>query len=1595
MKERSPQQFQRIPRPSSRPHPQAEEEKSEQPPRRPGLRPEGITREDLSRSAADPTPDAIPKHEPTGLARAIAPHLYEPQQAPENPQPIPQFNPTGLARAIAPHLYEQQQAPENPQPIPQPNPTGLARAIAPRLYSNPRDPENPATQDQQSDPRPIPQPQLTGLGLAVTAQAQALLSEKSNIQTKDDSASNNTEEINLKADPPPATESETASEEKNFPIQPQLKIGQPGDKYEQEANSKAAEIMKMEDPAASEEIEKESSKNAIKEQPLAETITPLVQRKNNQKEGENSTSIEQQLGQGGGQPLEKETRTFMENRFGADFSSVRVHTDDSAVQMNKDIGAQAFTHEQDIYYGKGKSPGKNELTAHELTHTIQQSGSTIQAKILSPSTDKKEHKIQARTLSEIPGKKTPPTLPEGQSSPTSTTQTGENKVSRIGKPNQVRATFDQRAENGLIAQAFSTSEALRQEIEILIESLGLTQGQIDGLHRSTVTKLEKLLTESDSQEYANYRYHEIFLSLLQQRFEPDIENRQEQQNEYLREHQGKTPEEILEEIYALEESLNLSNSQHEELDRRALDELIEIRLGNESNERLRLLHRAIFLSLLKQNYAPAIENRRRDRRAFANLEAAIPGEGRAPAATTIPGSAEPMTYDEIFGQLLRDIGQNPDLNIEPLINAAEARFRELELVESESPNFDARTIFYGLLIRNFEWARQVIGGTETQRPYLQEKFQALPTQAGQGQASQASIEQRAAEIFKAVTGKEPGAEDRHLLETFRNAILLQYFDYSDIPQGWVFIGQPSGAIAFWSMGNTQLEMRLKGFVQGNDRVTTNKVGLDDAAALARVAMATGGEQGAVVVRLDGEEGGYSILTLEINLPALGGPRAFSRHEVEGRTSQIVLTGDGRGLGIEAFVTTDGYLVEPDVSIVERGDRRTRIEGQEVTSTTFPSEGGYEAVVKQDLPDLEKEGRINNEGRLALFLGLVKAKALERLAQNRQRIQQAKAQYETSEGGGGNRAQGDAVSRLRQVVETDEALALKEIELELEINRQRNALRDENDNIRVDVAERVLEGLNRLELQRQEVKSVRKAIAQLYPASHLLEGDDVSEGVSDEKIAQRVSGKFETILGDIERVEIGVHNGDISLNDLDAVVQEALAELGEGKAQEVAQNYVRQQQNRKTAISLSTLAIGLGLTVATLFTGSILLALVGAAFGAGTAVYEFEQADDLNAVAGAQEAGGEALIEDPGGARFNYIMGWANLVLAGLDVGVAIREGGTLLRGARAAEAIANTAQDAGVFARLSPDQIQRLDRAVLLEAAGDEGAEALLGELRRELGDDFEAAYDAWVEAPVADGLVPGCFVAGTPVLTPSGHQPIEMLQTGDIVVSSEPETGQTTEGLISRCFRREVPVVFEIVVGTVTITCSPEHPFWVVDEGWKKAGDLKVGEEIVTPSQESVKIEAIEHRKGSFTVYNIEVEGFHTYRVSSLSILVHNKSLNRPTGFSERAERAIQRYENLMKDPIGEINSQARHNHYDAARREAAGEIVSLREDGIPHDHINDLQEAYYGLENVRRAFEAERSNRRLTDRGRRILQRRYGQVQVEINKLRDFLVEIGHPPN
>lgn len=78
-----------------------------------------------------------------------------------------------------------------------------------------------------------------------------------------------------------------------------------------------------------------------------------------------------------GEPLDAGTRSFMESRFGHDFSNVRVHADGKAAESARSLDARAYTVGRDIVFAADQyAPGTNNgrrLLAHELAHTVQQS----------------------------------------------------------------------------------------------------------------------------------------------------------------------------------------------------------------------------------------------------------------------------------------------------------------------------------------------------------------------------------------------------------------------------------------------------------------------------------------------------------------------------------------------------------------------------------------------------------------------------------------------------------------------------------------------------------------------------------------------------------------------------------------------------------------------------------------------------------------------------------------------------------------------------------------------------------------------------------------------------------------------------------------------------------------------------------------------------------------------------------------------------------------------------------------------------------------------------------------------------------------------
>ncbi len=91
------------------------------------------------------------------------------------------------------------------------------------------------------------------------------------------------------------------------------------------------------------------------------------------------SDISRETGRGAG--LDGSTRGQFEGFFGVDLGGVRLHADSKAAELSRSLGAEAFTVGNDVFFGEGRfTPGSSSgmgLLAHELTHVVQQGGSSM------------------------------------------------------------------------------------------------------------------------------------------------------------------------------------------------------------------------------------------------------------------------------------------------------------------------------------------------------------------------------------------------------------------------------------------------------------------------------------------------------------------------------------------------------------------------------------------------------------------------------------------------------------------------------------------------------------------------------------------------------------------------------------------------------------------------------------------------------------------------------------------------------------------------------------------------------------------------------------------------------------------------------------------------------------------------------------------------------------------------------------------------------------------------------------------------------------------------------------------------------------------
>jgi ribosomal protein S18 acetylase RimI-like enzyme len=223
-------------------------------------------------------------------------------------------------------------------------------------------------------------------------------------------------------------------------VQAQLTVGPAGDRYEQEADRVAAEVMRhlgrqpleaeaatIEDDAGEPPRVRRANRRVDAQRHVSRiqlrADAPTVGLRGGDVDVDTDAAIRRATGKG--EPLGNDLRQSMEHSFSADFSAVRIHADGEADVLNRKVQAKAFTTGRDIFFSKGQyapsSRSGQELLAHELVHVVQQRAAGVYRRPV-PS-----RRVRRSTIERAPSDDEQPAVSE------STSGRGRSKITLSGR----------------------------------------------------------------------------------------------------------------------------------------------------------------------------------------------------------------------------------------------------------------------------------------------------------------------------------------------------------------------------------------------------------------------------------------------------------------------------------------------------------------------------------------------------------------------------------------------------------------------------------------------------------------------------------------------------------------------------------------------------------------------------------------------------------------------------------------------------------------------------------------------------------------------------------------------------------------------------------------------------------------------------------------------------------------------------------------------------------------------------------------------------------------------------------------------------------
>ncbi|WP_442804313.1 RHS repeat-associated core domain-containing protein [Streptomyces luteogriseus] len=232
---------------------------------------------------------------------------------------------------------------------------------------------------------------------------------------------------------------------------------------------------------------------------------------------------------------------------------------------------------------------------------------------------------------------------------------------------------------------------------------------------------------------------------------------------------------------------------------------------------------------------------------------------------------------------------------------------------------------------------------------------------------------------------------------------------------------------------------------------------------------------------------------------------------------------------------------------------------------------------------------------------------------------------------------------------------------------------------------------------------------------------------------------------------------------------------------------------------------------------------------------------------------------------------------------------------------------------------------------GQVGQSAALGCLGGMLGAGIGAKVGSRVGCSA-----PNSFTGDTPVLMADGtRKRIKDVQVGDTVLAADPETSESGPRKVTALINGEGDkqlVDISLDTGGLggsrdgTITGTAGHPFWVPAlNRWVEAGHLTAGQWLQTSTGTWVQITAVRHRTRSTPVYNLTVDGLHSYHVfaAGTAVLVHNDN---PLVCPLRAYTDILRMGPGKNDGATSVLWTPSGNMYfNSSRRRSAAELREL----------------------------------------------------------------------